>query len=62
MLLSATMFSHLRYEVDDENHRLNVTVPDSQSCVRNLTIKDENGHLQVLCTSGDENLIDTAVK
>lgn len=62
MLLSATMFSHLRYEVDDENHCLNVTVPDSQSCVRNLTIKDENGHLQVLCTSGDENLIDTAVK
>ena len=55
MLLSATMFSHLRYEVEDENHRLNITIPDSQSCVRNLTIKDEKGHLQVLCASGDDN-------
>ena len=39
--------------VDDENHMLNVTVPDRQSCVRNLTIWEENGHLQVLCVSGD---------
>ncbi len=54
LLLSATMFSKLRYEVDDENHMLNVTIPDKQSCVRNLTIRDENGHLQVLCVSGDE--------
>ena len=44
--------------VDDVDHRLIVTVPDSQSFVRNLTIKDENGHLQVLCVSGDENMID----
>lgn len=54
MLLSASMFSHLRYEIDDENHNLNITVPDSQSCVRNLTIWDENGHLQVLCVSGED--------
>lgn len=55
MLLSASMFSHLRYEIDDENHVLNITVPDKQSCVRNLTIWKENGHLQVLCASGDED-------
>ena len=52
MILSASMFSGLRYEIDDENHKLNVIVPDSQSHVRNLKIWDENGHLQVLCTSG----------
>ena len=50
VILSASMFSSLRYEIDDENHKLNITVPDSQSCVRNLKIWDENGHLQVLCT------------
>lgn len=49
MLLSVSMFSHLRYEIDDENHCLNITVPDGQSTVRNLTIWDENGHLRVLC-------------
>ena len=57
MILSASMFSHLRYEIDDENHKLNVTIPDSQSFVRNLTIWNENGHLQVLCVSGDESEI-----
>lgn len=57
MILSASMFSGLRYEIDDENHKLNVTIPDTQSFVRNLTIWDENGHLQVLCVSGDESEI-----
>ena len=56
MILSASMFSHLRYEIDDENHKLNVTVPDKQSCVRNLTIWEENGHLQVLCVSGKDEI------
>lgn len=54
MILSASMFSKLRYEIDDENHKLNVVIPDAQSVVRNMTIWDENGHLQVLCVSGDE--------
>ena len=54
MILSASMFSNLRYEIDDENHKLNVTIPDTQSNIRNLTIWDESGHLQVLCVSGDE--------
>ena len=34
-----------------------VTIPDSQSCVRNITIWDEDGHLQVLSTSGDETAL-----
>lgn len=54
MILSASMFSKLRYEIDDEHHKLNVTIPNTQSTVRNLTIWEENGHLQVLCSSGDE--------
>lgn len=51
ILLSATMFQHLRYEIDDENHKFNVTVPDREGCVRNLKIQDKNGQLQVLCNS-----------
>lgn len=51
MIVSATMFRHLRYEIDDENHVLTVTVPDKESNVRNLVIKDCNGKLHVLCSS-----------
>lgn len=51
MILSATMFRNLIYEVDDKNHKLNVTVPESESCVRNLVIKDESGMLHVLCSN-----------
>lgn len=53
IILSATMFHNLRYEVDDENHALNITVPDGQSTVRNLVIRDKDGKLQVLCSSGE---------
>ena len=49
MLLSATMFSGLIYEVDDCNHRFNVTIPDHESHVRKLTIEDKNGKLHILC-------------
>lgn len=51
MIMSVTMFSRLRYEVDDENHMFNITIPDNQTAVRNLTIRDENGHIRVLCMS-----------
>jgi len=51
MVLSATMFSHLIYEIDDYNHKLNVFIPDSESFVRNLRIVDRNGKLYVLCSS-----------
>jgi hypothetical protein len=55
MLLTATMFSGLIYEVDDCHHRFNVTIPDRQSCVRKLTIEDSQGRLHVLCVSGEED-------
>ena len=53
MILPATMFDHLRYEIDNENHLFNVTIPDKQSNVRNLVIKDEDGKLHVFCTPAD---------
>ena len=53
MLLSATMFSGLIYEIDDCNHQFNVTIPDNESHVRKLTIEDRNGKLHVLCTGGE---------
>ena len=31
MILSATMFQNLIYEIDDKNHKLNVTIPDEES-------------------------------
>ena len=54
MILSATMFHKLRYEIDDENSIFNVTIPDKQSNIRNLVIEDQNGKLHVLCTEGEE--------
>lgn len=53
MLFSATMFSHLVYEIDDQNHQLNITVPDKESVIRNLIIRDIDGNLQVFCSGGD---------
>ncbi len=53
IILSATMFRNLIYEVDDFNHKFNVTIPDSQSEVRNLVIWDSNGILHIACTSAE---------
>jgi len=36
------MFSGLIYEMDDKNHKLNVTIPDDESMVRNLVVRDWN--------------------
>lgn len=52
MLLSATMFRGLIYEVDDCNYRLNVSIPEKESEIRNLKIENRNGKLHVLCTNG----------
>ena len=51
MLLPATMFQNLLYEVDNRNHKLNVTIPDDESRIRNLVIKEDNGKVHVLCSS-----------
>lgn len=50
MILSATMFDNLIYEIDSKNHKLNITVPDDESLVRNLRIKSSSGKLHVLCS------------
>ena len=54
MILSATMFQNLIYEIDDKNHRLNITIPDEESMVRNLRIINSDGRIHVLCTSKEE--------
>ena len=53
MIMSATMFRHLIYEIDDCNYRFNVTVPDKESEIRNLVIWDSEGKLHVACNSAD---------
>ena len=49
LILSATLFNNLIYEIDCKNHKLNVTVPDGESIVRNLKIMDSQGRLHVFC-------------
>lgn len=51
LILSATMFSNLIYEIDDRNKKFNVTIPDGESIVRRLAIEDSSGKLHVLCSS-----------
>ena len=48
MLLSATMFSRLIYEIDDCHHKLNITVPDGESLIRNIIDRDDNGRLKIV--------------
>ena len=49
LILSATMFDNLLYEIDNKHHRLNITVLDDEPLVRNLRIRDSCGRLHVLC-------------
>ena len=51
LLLPATMFNDLIYEINNKTHRLNITVPDDESISRNLVIKYENERLYVFCSS-----------
>ncbi len=51
LILSATMFHGLIYEIDNKNHKLNLTIPDDEGLVRNLKIKDADGGLHILCHS-----------
>ena len=51
IVLSATMFKNLIYEIDDKNHKFNVAIPDNESNVRNLRMEDSNGRLHILCHS-----------
>lgn len=56
LILSATMFQQLIYEIDDKNHKLNITLPDGESTVRNLRIRNQNGMIQVLCHSSESSI------
>lgn len=49
LILSATMFEGLIYQIDTVNHVLNIEVPDWESNVRNLRVVDEEGRFFVLC-------------
>ena len=53
LLLPATMFNNLIYEINNKTHRLNITVPDDESISRNLVIKYENERLYVFCSSAE---------
>lgn len=55
LILSATMFQNLIYEIDDKNHKLNVNIPDDENIVRNLRIIDSNGRLHVLCNAEESS-------
>lgn len=57
MILSAPMFSGLIYEIDNVNHKLNVTIPDGKSNIKNLIIYDKNGKMYVVSSDGDEEIL-----
>ena len=48
MLLSATMFDRLIYEIDKFHHKLNITIPDTESSVRNIKDYDDNGRIKIV--------------
>lgn len=50
MILSAPMFHDLIYEIDNIHYKLNVTIPDGKSNVKNLVIYDKDGKMYVACT------------
>lgn len=49
LILSATMFDGLSYEINTRTHWLHITVANDSDLVRNLRIVDSNGRLHVLC-------------
>lgn len=51
LILSASMLTGLIYEIDNQNHMLNITVPDTESLVRNLVIQRDGENIGVLCNS-----------
>lgn len=45
------MFQNLIYEIDDNSHKLNITIPEGESEIRNIRIEDSQGKLHVLSAS-----------
>ena len=50
LILSATMFDGLIYQIDTINHVLNIDIPDHESSIRNLRIENKHGKQLVLCS------------
>ena len=48
MILSATMFSQLIYEINDFHHKLNITIPDGEPTVRVINDCVVNGRLKIV--------------
>ena len=48
LILSATMFDGLIYEINMKTHRLSISVPDEETLVRNLRIVDSEGCIHIL--------------
>lgn len=50
LILSATMFEGLIYQIDTVNHVLSVDIPDHESNIRNLRVESKDGKQYVLCS------------
>lgn len=50
LILSATMFDGLIYQIDTINHVLNVDMSNNESNIRNLRIESKDGRQFVLCS------------
>jgi len=48
LILPATIFHNLIFEINNKLHTLKITIPDGESNVRNFIIREEGGHLRVL--------------
>lgn len=55
MILSAPMFHDLIYEIDNLNHKLNITILEGKSNVKNLVIYDKAGKMYIACTDSCKN-------
>lgn len=53
MILSATMFQGLIYEIDTVNNSFNVTIPDNESNIRNYKLLDSDGNIYILSQSAN---------
>ncbi|MBO6305252.1 MAG: hypothetical protein J6M62_09290 [Selenomonadaceae bacterium] len=51
LILPATIFRNLIFEIDNKRHTLKITIPDDESNIRNFIIREENGHLRVFVSN-----------
>lgn len=54
LILSATMFDGLIYEINTRFHVLNFTIINDSDLVRNLRVVDKDGKIHVLCSADNE--------